>query len=223
MSNDDNTPKNPELLKGRTDAKLYDNQGKVLHAETITAGRGYEPKQANQTFAEFEKNKNTSKNQWATTIKEQESKKLETAKTNNNVQNIIKEGKNPKQQQPYQEKIIQQRIATNNLKTAEHEQKIRNATKSPVVAEVKAQAEQIQKAKEAQAPKQAQTAKQTEAPAQKQANNAPAQTPKIEHKQQKQAPKAPEKAPQKAEIKMPPQQPKPSPTVTQTKPPTGRK
>ncbi|NBB23403.1 hypothetical protein GVN20_28895 [Runella sp. CRIBMP] len=224
MSNDDNTPKNPELLKGKTDAKLYDDQGKVLHAESVAAARGHEPKPEGKSYLDQEKNKDAgkNKNQWATTIKEQEGKKLETAKTQgNNVQNIIKEGKHPKPQQSHQEKIVQHRLAASNFKTAEHEQKIRNAAKSPVVAEAKAQSEQIQKAKEAQVNKQAQPAKQAEAPAQKQTNSAPAQAAKVEHKQQTQAPKAAEKAPQKAEIRMPPQQPKPSPT--QTKPPTPRK
>lgn len=224
MSNDDNTPKNPELLKGKTDAKLYDDQGKVLHAESVVAARGHESKPEGKSYLEQEKHKDEgkNKNQWATTIKEQEAKKLETAKTHStNVQNIIKEGKHPKPQQSHQEKIVQQRVAASNFKTAEHEQKIRNAAKSPVVAEAKAQSEQIQKAKESQAHKQAQTAKQAEAPAQKQTNTAPAQAPKVEHRQQTQAAKVPEKAPQKAEIKMPPQQPKPSPT--QSKPPTPRK
>lgn len=222
MSNDDNTPKNPEMLKGKTDAKLYNDQGKVQFAESFVAARGHEPKPEGKSYMDQEKHKVESKNQIAAAVKEQQAKKMETPKTQgSNLQNILKDGQHPKPQESHQEKIVQHRLASMNLKNAEQEQKIKNAAKSPVVAEAKAQSEQMQKAKEAQAHKQAQTSKQAEAPAQKQTNSAPAQAPKVEHKQQTQAAKAPEKAPQKAEIKMPPQQPKPSPT--QTKPPTPRK
>lgn len=225
MSKDDNTPKNPELLKGTTAPKQYDEHGKVLHAESIVAGRGYGPKPEGKTFADEVKQREETAKKQVEAQKAAQGKKAETAKPSYNYKQIIEEGKDRKPKMTAQEKMIQQRLASNNFKTAQQEEKIKNASKSPVVAEKKVESEQIKKSKEAsvmaekkaksvqmQKGKEAQQQVQNsqKIPAQNQTNNPPAKA-----QTQEVTAKAAEKAPQKAEMKIPPQTPKPTQTQTQ--------